>query len=54
MVVLLAFLVVLLVAGLGFTIHLLWVAAAILLALWIIGLVIGRGENAGSRHFYRW
>jgi hypothetical protein len=54
MVVLLALLVVLIVAGLGFTIHLLWVAAAILLALWIIGLVIGRGEHAGSQRFYRW
>jgi hypothetical protein len=54
MVVLLALLVVLIVAGLGFTIHLLWVVAAVLLALWIIGFVVGRGENSGSQRFFRW
>jgi hypothetical protein len=54
MVLLLALLVVLIVAGLGFTLHLLWVLAAVMLVLWIIGFAVGRGENAGSRHFYRW
>jgi hypothetical protein len=54
MLVLLALLVVLVVAGLGFTIHLLWVLAAVLLALWIIGFVVGRGEGAGNHRFYRW
>jgi hypothetical protein len=54
MIVLLALLVVLVVAGLGFTLHFLWVLAAILLVLWVIGFAVGRGENAGSRHFYRW
>jgi hypothetical protein len=51
---LLAFLVVLLFAGLGFALHFLWIIAAVLLVLWLIGLVIGRGEGAGSNHFYRW
>ncbi len=54
MVLVLAFLLVLLVAGLGFAVHLLWIAAAVLLVLWLVGAAIGRGESAGSRHFYRW
>jgi hypothetical protein len=54
MILLVALLVVLIVAGLGFTLHVLWVLAAVLLVLWIIGFAIGRGENAGSRRFYRW
>ena len=54
MVVLLAFLLVLLFFGLGFALHFLWIVAAVLLVLWLIGFVVGRGEGAGSRHFYRW
>ena len=54
MIILLAFLLVLLFAGLGFALHLLWIVAVVLLALWLVGLVIGRGESAGSRRFYRW
>jgi hypothetical protein len=54
MVVLLALLLVIVFAGLGFAVHLLWVIAAVLLVLWLIGFAIGRGENAGGRHFYRW
>jgi Family of unknown function (DUF5670) len=51
---LLAFLVVLLFFGLGFTLHLLWVVAVVLLVLWLIGFAIGRGESAGNHRFYRW
>jgi hypothetical protein len=54
MVVLLALLVVVLFAGLGFALHALWVVAAVLLVLWLVGFAIGRGEGAGSRRFYRW
>ena len=54
MLLLLAFLVVLLFAGLGFTLHFLWIVAAALLVLWLIGFVVGRGEGAGSGRFYRW
>ena len=54
MVVLLALLLVIVFAGLGFAVHVLWVLAAVLLVLWLIGFAVGRGENAGSRHFYRW
>jgi hypothetical protein len=54
MVVVLALLVVLIVAGLGFTFHVLWILAGVLLVLWLIGFAIGRGENAGSRRFFNW
>lgn len=45
---------VLLLFGFGFTLHILWIAAVIFFIVWIIGLAIGRGENAGSRGFYYW
>ena len=54
MLVVLALIVVLLFAGLGFTLHLLGIVAAVLLVLWLVGLVIGRGEGAGRHGFYRW
>lgn len=54
MVLVLALLIVLLFAGLGFALHVLWIIAAVLLVLWLIGLVVGRGESAGSHRFYRW
>ncbi len=54
MVVLLALLLVLLFFGLGFTLHLLWVLAAVFFVLWLVGFAIGRGEGAGRNHFYRW
>jgi hypothetical protein len=54
MVILLGLLLVLLFFGLGFTLHALWIVAIILLLAWVVGLVIGRGEGAGSRRFYRW
>jgi hypothetical protein len=54
MLLILALLVVLLFFGLGFTAHLLWIIAVVLLALWVVGLALGRGEGAGRHHFYRW
>jgi hypothetical protein len=54
MLLLIALLVVLIVAGAGFALHVLWILAVVLLALWLIGFVIGRGEGAGSHKFYRW
>ena len=53
-VLLLAFLVVLALFGLGFAVHLLWIAAVIFLVLWLVGFALGRGESAGSHRFYRW
>ena len=54
MVLILALLLVLILFGAGFVVHLLWIAAAVFLVLWLVGFAIGRGEGAGSHRFYRW
>jgi hypothetical protein len=54
MLILLGLLLVLLFFGLGFTLHILWIVAVILLLAWLVGLAIGRGEGAGRNRFYRW
>jgi hypothetical protein len=54
MVILLALLLVIVFAGLGFALHVLWIVAAVLLVLWLLGFVVGRGEGAGRHKFYRW
>jgi hypothetical protein len=54
MLILLALLLVLIFAGAGFALHVLWIVAAVLLVLWLVGFVVGRGEGAGSHRFYRW
>jgi hypothetical protein len=53
-VLILALLLVLILFGAGFALHLLWIAAAVLLVLWLVGFAVGRGEGAGSHRFYRW
>ncbi len=37
--------------GIGFTAHLLWIVAAIVLAVWLIGFVARRGDRA---RWYYW
>ena len=54
MLILLALLLVLLFVGLGFAVHLLWIAAVILFIFWLVGFGLGRGESAGRHRFYRW
>jgi hypothetical protein len=54
MLILLALLLVLVFAGAGFALHVLWIAAVVLLIAWLIGVGLGRGESAGSHRFYRW
>jgi hypothetical protein len=54
MVILLLLLLVLILAGAGFAIHALWIAAVVFALFWVIGVALGRGESAGSRRFYRW
>jgi hypothetical protein len=54
MLLLVALLLVLLFAGFGFAIHVLWIVAVIFFVLWIVGFALGRGEGAGRHHFYRW
>jgi hypothetical protein len=52
--ILLALLIVLLFAGFGFAIHVLWVVAVVFFVLWLVGFAVGRGASAGSRGWYRW
>lgn len=54
MVLILALLLVLILFGAGFAVHLLWIAAVVLLVLWLVGFAMGRGESAGTHRFYRW
>jgi hypothetical protein len=53
MLLLLALLVVLLFVATGFAVHILWIAAVILLVIWLVGFALGRGGN-GRHHFYHW
>jgi hypothetical protein len=50
MVVLLAFLLVLLLFGLGFALKVLWIVALVALALWLIGFVAAGAD----RRWYHW
>ena len=54
MLLILALLLVLILFGAGFAVHLLWIAAAIFLVVWIVGFAIGRGEGAATHRLYRW
>jgi hypothetical protein len=54
MVLLLVLLIVLLFAGFGFAVHVLWIAAVIFAVFWLIGAALGRGETSGRHRFYRW
>jgi hypothetical protein len=54
MVLLLVLLIVLIFAGAGFAVHLLWIAAVIFALFWLVGAALGRGETAGRHKFYRW
>jgi len=53
MIILLALVVVLFFLAIGFAVHLLWIAAAIFLVIWLAGFALGRG-GSGRHHFYRW
>ena len=46
MILILALLLVLVLFGAGFAVHLLWIAAAVFLVLWLVGFAMGRGESA--------
>jgi hypothetical protein len=54
MVLLLVLLIVLLFAGVGFAVHVLWIAAVIFALFWLVGAALGRGEAASRHKFYRW
>ena len=44
--------VIVLISVLGFLIHLLWIAALILLLVWFVGFVVSRTH--AERRWYRW
>lgn len=52
---LLALLLIAILFGVGFSLHFLWIAAAVVLVLWILGFFFtgGPGAGAGGR-WYRW
>lgn len=49
-------LLVLILGGLGFAVHVLWWVALVALAVWALGFVFRSGEAAGGRRsrWYRW
>lgn len=54
MLLILALLLVLILFGAGFAVHLLWIVAVIFAVIWLVGFALGRGEGAGRHRFYRW
>ena len=53
-VILLVLLLALLLGGLGFAAHILWIVAAIVLVFWLVGFALSRGSTEGARGWYRW
>jgi hypothetical protein len=55
-IILIALLVVLILGGLGFLVHVLWWLALAALVIWLVGFLLRHGESAaGPRHrWYRW
>jgi hypothetical protein len=47
------FLLALLLGGLGFAVHVLWLIAVIVLVFWLIGFAVGRGQRMGRRGRWR-
>jgi len=56
MIILLVLLLAIILAGLGFTVHVLWWIALVVLAIWLVGFLFRAAETAGSRRrrWYRW
>jgi len=52
-IVLIALLIVILLGGLGFALHVLWWLALAALVIWLLGFLIRVGEES-SRRWYRW
>ncbi len=55
-VILLVLLIALILGGLGFAAHILWIVAAVVFIAWLIGFGLAHGESSsGSRaRWYRW
>jgi hypothetical protein len=53
-IILIALLVVLILGGLGFLIHVLWWLALAALVIWLVGFLLRAGERAGGPRHRRW
>jgi hypothetical protein len=55
-VILLVLLIALILGGLGFAAHVLWIVAAVVFLAWLIGFGLARGETSGggTARWYRW
>lgn len=56
MIILLVLLLAVILGAAGFALHLLWILALIVLAIWLVGFLFRAAETAGSgrRRWYRW
>lgn len=56
MIILLVLLLAVILGAAGFALHLLWILALIVLALWLVGFLFRAAETGGSRRrrWYRW
>jgi hypothetical protein len=56
MIILLVLLLAVILGAAGFALHLLWILALIVLAIWLVGFLFRAAESAGSRRrrWYRW
>jgi hypothetical protein len=56
MIILVVLLLAILLGAAGFAIHLLWVLALIVLAIWLVGFLFRAAESTGRsrRRWYRW
>lgn len=52
--ILLVLLLALILGGLGFAVHVLWIVAAIVFLFWLAGFGLARGQAAGGGRWYRW
>jgi hypothetical protein len=52
-IVLLVLLLAVILAGAGFALHLLWIFALIVLAIWAVGWLVSAAEGGGRRRWYR-
>jgi len=53
-IILIALLVVLILGGLGFLIHVLWWLALAALVIWLVGFLLRAGERSAGRRRRRW
>lgn len=54
--ILLVLLLALVLGGVGFVLHALWIAAGVVLVIWLLGFVVRAAEGTGGRkaRWYRW